>query len=152
MTTDLADILKSRKSENVYIYFLVANLNFKQKIVTGRSSQFPGPLQTCESPRRDKRSSLSPDGSHQNRKKMNRSLFSVLTLMASLSSRNITLFVIIFFLIWVMIQRHLLPQVDLDVLIYDRFVLRAPFVAFSINARFPNVLKTKPECHIFAKD
>ena len=56
-------------------------------------------------------------------KKMNRSLFSVLTLMASLSSRNITLFVVSF-LSWVMIQSHLLPQVDLDVLIYDRFVLR----------------------------
>ena len=85
-------------------------------------------------------------------KKMNRSLFSVLTLMASLSSRNITLFVIIFFLIWVMIQRHLLPQVDLDVLIYDRFLLRYPVVASSINARWPNVLKTKPECNILAKD
>ena len=85
---------------------------------------------------------------------MNRSLFSVLTLMASLSSRNIMLVVesVVSFLTEDMIQRHLLPQVDLDVLIYDRFVLRAPFVAFSINARFPNVLKTKPECHIFAKD
>ena len=69
MTTDLADTLKSRKSENVYIYFLVANLDFKQKIVTGRSSQFPQHLQACESPRKDKRSSLFPDGNHQSRKK-----------------------------------------------------------------------------------
>ena len=58
-----------------------------------------------------------------NTTKMNRSFFSVLTLMAFLSSRNITLFVISF-LSWVMIQSHLLPQVDLDVLIYDRFLLR----------------------------
>ena len=85
-------------------------------------------------------------------KKMNRSLSSVLTLMASLSSRNITLFVPCF-VSGVMIQRILLPQVDLDVLIYHRFVLRAHiFVASSINAICPNVLKTKTECHILAKD
>ena len=148
-------VLKIRKSENVYVYFLVPNIpniDFIKTIVTGQSSQFPGPLQTCVSPMRDKRSSLFPDGSHQSRKKMNRSLFSVLTLMASLSSRNITLFVPCF-VSGVMIQRILLPQVDLDVLIYHRFVLRAHiFVASSINAICPNVLKTKTECHILAKD
>ena len=72
MTTDLAGILKSRKSENGYVYFLVPNIpnvDFIKMIVTGQSSQFPGPLQTCVSPRRDKRSSLFPDGSHQSRKK-----------------------------------------------------------------------------------
>ena len=54
-----------------FFYYSVPNLDFKQKIVTGRSSQLPGPLQTCESPRRHKRSSLFPDGSHQSRKEKN---------------------------------------------------------------------------------
>ena len=88
------------------------------------------------------------------KRKMKRSLSSVLTLMASLSSPNIVvdqflmggiqpLPIFIFG-----IQSHLLPQVDLDVLIYERVVLDVRETLFSIHFSLPYVLKTKRECPI----
>ena len=95
-----------------------------------------------------------PPGSEVEKKKMNRSLSSVLTLMASLSSPNIVVDQFLmggiqhlpFFIFG--IQSHLLPQVDLDVLLYERVVLDLIDTLFSIHFSLPNVLKTKPECPI----
>ena len=88
------------------------------------------------------------------KRKMKRSLSSVLTLMASLSSPNIVVDQFLmggiqhlpFFIFG--IQSHLLPQVDLDVLLYERVVLDLIDTLFSIHFSLPNVLKTKPECPI----
>ena len=49
-------------------------------------------------------------------------------------------------------QRHLLPKVDLDVLIYERVVLVTIDFLSSINISRPHVLKTKRECLILVKD
>ena len=49
-------------------------------------------------------------------------------------------------------QRHLLPKVDLDVLIYVRVVREPMDILSSIKTNHPRELKTKPECPILVKD
>ena len=64
--------------------------------------------------------------------------------MASLSSPHITIFIEFsgIFPARNVIQRVLLPQVDLDVLIYNRVAILIVDKFPSINKRCPNVLKT----------